>query len=552
MALVSLQSVLLCGAGLSILQNCAADPFLQKKAQANLLTDLESVLGHGSLEGRLDKLETRLQPMFLSLPKASGNLLAHATARYALHRISLDVHGWTIAGLEPGAINSTATSLVASGILRGLFPAHVEAIFQNHISADGFSMRDLSVLAATVEHFVHTQQKQTLRKACEMLNLPTMGPMDEADMRKIVQIYMAGFLQAVDVEKVTEQFLRAMTRAYPGWGQTVMLLDDEREIFAYNERDQANPFAGRTGSLEVALRVVEQISDQFAINQAEPECQEIKEDLLAYERGDTGRIRLVDFYRAGQTSRFFYTESKEYLRAMGALDDSDQVWGPKLIVSNYVLAKSNCLADSSIYSICCFNECEGLYSHLEQSIAAPEATSEHIAKLVARLSSSTVQAPRNLSQTALLPRLDEIATQHGGKVLLHSRLFSQWMHQAFPRECPYPHLAGTTTSLGPIEWEGQSGQSYKVSPKDLEDSKDAKGPDVSMENDVTDLMWTSEDEHLVEPRRSMAAGIWAAMSFWRVAFVGLCVALALTVKVLKEFGGESGSKGSARAEKYFV
>ena len=61
---------------------------------------------------------------------------------------------------------------------------------------------------------------------------------------------------------------------------------------------------------------------------------------------------------------------------------------------------------------------------------------------MANLSSSTVQAPRNLSQT-LLRRLDEIALGHDGTVVLHSRLFAQWMHQAFPRECPYPHVTGT-------------------------------------------------------------------------------------------------------------
>ena len=41
-----------------------------------------------------------------------------------------------------------------------------------------------------------------------------------------------------------------------------------------------------------------------------------------------------------------------------------------------------------------------------------------------------------------MARLDEIASLHAGPVPLHSRLFRQWMHHAYPRECPYPHEAG--------------------------------------------------------------------------------------------------------------
>merc|ERR1719203_373755 len=44
----------------------------------------------------------------------------------------------------------------------------------------------------------------------------------------------------------------------------------------------------------------------------------------------------------------------------------------------------------------------------------------------------------------LLRRLDEVAAHHGGRVPLHGRLFAQWMHYAYPRECRYPHVSGAT------------------------------------------------------------------------------------------------------------
>merc|ERR1719387_1072567 len=40
----------------------------------------------------------------------------------------------------------------------------------------------------------------------------------------------------------------------------------------------------------------------------------------------------------------------------------------------------------------------------------------------------------------LRSKLEEIAAKGNGRVPLHGRLFSQWLHYAFPYECPYPLL----------------------------------------------------------------------------------------------------------------
>merc|ERR1719330_1457846 len=95
--------------------------------------------------------------------------------------------------------------------------------------------------------------------------------------------------------------------------------------------------------------------------------------------------------------------------------------------------------------------------HLERAIAAPTATPGRIAELVAGLRSDSVDAPRNLS-ASLMSRLGEIADHHDGLVPLHGRLFAQWMHHAYPLECPYPHAAGTAQPLTPDEWMDASGR----------------------------------------------------------------------------------------------
>jgi len=547
-----------------MLQGADADPFLQKTDMGlSLLSDVESALGPGCFHGRLEDLKARLEPMFVSLPKNSRNLLSHSAARYALHRISTDRHGWTISGLEPSVDNFNTSSLMNSGILRELLPAHIESIFATHIGEDGFTLQNLAILAGTIDHLVREDQRTILRKACELLDVATIGPISEQEMRDVIQMYMVSFLRANMIppqhyDRYMANALDIIHKEYPGWPETTLLLDDERETFAYTTKDSANPFKVRESSLQVALRIVEQVADHFPHQQSQPECLEIKEDLLAYERGDTGRVRLLDFYRAGLDSRFFFTETEDYLRALGALDESDARIGPKVIVSNYVLAKSNCLAHAHLYSVCCLNECEGLYGQLEQAIAEPQAKPEQIGALVSTLSSSTVQAPRNLSEM-LLRRLDEIAIGPGGNVMLHSRLFAQWMHQAFPRECPYPHLLGTTTSLNPGDWAKQNGKKFSIGAKNVqgvisslevaEEQADVVPSDTS--NDDADLMWTSDEEHFVEPVPSLSARLWASVgSLGRGAvLLALCASAIFAAWASPKVSG--GCKDT-KMEQYFV
>jgi len=167
----------------------------------------------------------------------------------------------------------------------------------------------------------------------------------------------------------------------------------------------------------------------------------------------TGRVRLSEFYKEGLADGNL-DDSVDYLRQLGALDESGSE--PRVIIANYIAAPTNCIASSSFYAVCCMNECEGLLGHLEQQLASPEASSTEIARIVSNLPSSSLVAQRKLLP-ALLDRLGGIAAEHGGRVPLHGRLFGQWMHHAFPRECPYPHVAGSTNPQTPDEWMKENG-----------------------------------------------------------------------------------------------
>jgi len=195
--------------------------------------------------------------------------------------------------------------------------------------------------------------------------------------------------------------------------------------------------------------LVEQIGDQYGQFQNK-ECHNLKRSLLALEdrsigTNGSGRVRIADFYGSALNGgNWQFVETTEYLAQLGVLDAHDPKI-PRVVIPNYINSPSNCLAGSKYYSVCCINECEDLFDNLESRFQTPAVAPKELIPAVASLSSTTVPANRELS-SVLVARLGEIARHHGGLVPLHGRLFTQWMHHAYPRECPYPHLSGTVRS----------------------------------------------------------------------------------------------------------
>merc|ERR1719343_1152121 len=104
---------------------------------------------------------------------------------------------------------------------------------------------------------------------------------------------------------------------------------------------------------------------------------------------------------------FVFTESKQRLHDEEALDETT-LGTPSVLVANYVQLASNCADTSKYYTICCVDECEGLMQDLEAQVKAPAASVDVLLPLVGNLSSSTVDAPRDLDQ-ALVDKLRSVA-----------------------------------------------------------------------------------------------------------------------------------------------
>jgi len=329
--------------------------------------------------------------------------------------------------------------------------------------------------------------------------LPTAS-LDESLGDEVLDTYTRAYILGEDLSTMTledaQRTKADMPEIYMAWNDTQSFARNVRRDVV---RSDASAEQKLSGELDFALvsRVAERFSEKFGSFQHH-ECETMKASLVKMEEKEgTGRVRLSDFYKPALDGHWQFQETVPFLRQLGALDETDPE-RPRVIIVNYIVSPANCMGASNFYSVCCMNECEGLLGQLEQQFAGPEATSDQIAKRVSMLSSSSVAVPRALS-SALLSRLEEIAAEHGGMVPLHGRLFEQWMHHAFPRECPYPHISGTTNPQTQWELEAKGDESEATKEEMLAHVEKAESlkANRTYDQESTELPWSLEEELLV-------------------------------------------------------
>mmetsp|Transcript_46724 Transcript_46724/g.135215 ORF Transcript_46724/g.135215 Transcript_46724/m.135215 type:complete len:207 (-) Transcript_46724:201-821(-) len=84
--------------------------------------------------------------------------------------------------------------------------------------------------------------------------------------------------------------------------------------------------------------------------------------------------------------------------------------------------------------MCCPNECEAILEDVEQALQAAEATPSDIADALSRRAGWQPSAP-------LLSELQQAAGECSGRLAIHGLALAQWLHHAFPRECPRPRAS---------------------------------------------------------------------------------------------------------------
>jgi len=396
------------------------------EVKSNLLSELTASFRHGHDEDRLLEFEETLRPMFVALPKNSNGNLGPIVARYALDRSFIQKHGWSIEGLGPIDVEREATPISK---MNEWMPNYLVETIQQLLGTSGLNLRELAIVYATFEDLIHREAGDRLSEIYDLMKKPKDGVLHEADAFDVIKAYMTMYTSGgnATVRTKTDLLLKkgGLNRRTKAWLKEVQV----RVAEAHSLCDSSTGDCGRL-NFKAAKQVVEEIGEQYRTFN-EHECDDLAETLVAAEE-TPGHVKLSDFYNGGLHGSWNFTETPEYLRALGALDESGSE--PRLLIPNYVASRPNCLATSSIYVVCCRNQCESLMSELERKVAGATATPDQILQHL---------KDRDISDSAST-QLNSLAAQHGGHISLHSHMFAQWLHAMFPRSCPKPHGEGIT------------------------------------------------------------------------------------------------------------
>eukprot|EP00929_Paragymnodinium_shiwhaense_P002774 TRINITY_DN10305_c0_g1_i1.p1 TRINITY_DN10305_c0_g1~~TRINITY_DN10305_c0_g1_i1.p1 ORF type:complete len:661 (+),score=165.66 TRINITY_DN10305_c0_g1_i1:98-1984(+) len=477
----------------------APSRFSEQDVEAELLAELKDSFRQSAHSGRVAELEEVLRPMFSVLPRDQDGNLPHSVVRYALHRLFAQ-KGWFLKGVEPDGTLANESSMHN---LKEWVPSVLQRFIEKSMNGKGLGIHEVAVMAMALEDFV---QREAVGRLETLYTIHGMAKdqaitLELADklLESFAVIYHKGGDWSADTSAEVWRRTRTFEAAHAMWPRlTEWLRQTRSEVTKKDSNESMIEFSELS-------RVVEEIGNRFGPYN-DQDCSTMKAALVEMEDKMPGRVLLSEFYAKAIHKKWAFTEKKEYLRTLGALDETDPD-KPRVLVANYVASRPQCLEASGFYAICCANECEPIIGQLEKEIGESSALPAVILESVSKMSSSTVQAPRQLPEN-LVSRLHWVANHHGGRVPLHGRLFAQWLHNAFPRECPFPHQAGTASAQTPDEWMQSSGQkSISATEEEMSCHVDgpcaggaaSKGTDEKAEDaSAIEIPWSDAEELLVE------------------------------------------------------
>jgi len=519
-----------------------ANVFLQRaevpgvlSLDGHILMQLEEAMGSEhrvATESRMKSIAEALNPIFVALPKNNTGRVGPTSARYALHRLFVQRHGWQVKGLA--ANGETWDAAHPSTAFADTVSPEVRILFDDRLRNAGLDLHELVVFAATLEHLIHSEAMTRLHSAYRLSGEEPMKSLPRQKADELVQTYMAIYVTGLDASATSEanmkRYVTNIRKIYPGWEHTVKFLEHLQ-----------NEVVGNRSVYESSdiTHVVEEAGERFGRFQNQ-ECLDLKKTLVALEESSgSGRVRLSDFYGSAlNAGQWQFSESVEYLRQLGALDESDSS-NLRVMIPNYLNAPSNCIASSAYYGVCCIDECEEMLGHVEKEVRGSTAHPTEIADIIVNLPSASLAAGRKLSAT-LMQRLMELGDHHGNRIPIHGRLFAQWMHLAYPRECPFPHVSGTIQPKTAKEMRA-TGQAIKAQKEVMQQyvkagrQKSSKGEGCN--NEICSAMWSTEEElvdgHAHSSEMARREGPWRTVLF----FIFTCTAaISLALSLLKTLG----------------
>jgi len=447
--------------------------------QDDLRQAVVETLGGGNRT--LDATREKLRPMWSALAKNQQGRIDRRSLRYALHRYFLHAHSLSLVGLEPLQANSSHSE---AALLTAFAPDYVRGLVEGRNAGHGFSFEDTVALVAVLEHLVVETGHGMLEAAYQAKGLKAAAGMSRQQLVEVMQAFMVRFMlgnEGADVVAEVDRNPKMLQEVFDDWKVLSSFAEGQIRTFEYSRWSGYSAGTvrnGRSSKVHWQVRLDRgALSQSFEFADAQAvagsiamsfgsfwttECSRIKGLLMDMDRGATGRVKLADFHHAALNGEWRFGESADYLRQLGALDESSALLGPRVIIPNYLQSASNCIVTQEHYRVCCKNECEDYLSEIEAAVGAPTATPELVLAVVGNITTSLDDECAKIP-ASLMTQLFDIANSHDGSISLHGRLFAQWLHYVFPQDCPFPHKSGTTVAMSPTEF----GQEFMATKEEM-------------------------------------------------------------------------------------
>jgi len=450
-----------------------------KAFKDEVMSAMGSMLGGGGQAdpGEVAAIHASLTPMWRTLPKTSGRI-DRRSLRYLVHRYFMQTSSIMVRGFEPTR-STNESHWGAADVLSQMVPAYVEAVLESqHNTQHGFTLQDAVDMVVMLDQLIFDSESTVLEGVYKDQRKPTQRALSYQGLKQVLEAYMVKWM--IDAEPEQHAMLLAnrtfMEQVVPHYKELMKFADGRIKSFEFSRQQQhATAVNGKKSlgkdvwatrySFDDAHQIVGGITRTFQ-SFWQSECASMKNALVDMDSHQTGRVPLAKFYNTAINTDWRFGESEAYLRELGALDETSTWLGPQVIIPNYIQATSNCIVSTPHYLVCCVNECENLMGEIETAIDAPTALASTIFDVVGRMTSQTTlddDEPAHLTAQLKL-QLEAVARNHGGTVPLHGRLFAQWLHYVFPRECQFPHKTGAVSSATPNEF----GQDHVATQDDME------------------------------------------------------------------------------------
>jgi len=275
-------------------------------------------------------------------------------------------------------------------------------------------LKMLAVFVATLEHLLEGDQHERLKQAWAVHSFQSEAT-DAAGLTSVLEVFMAHYVYTSTKSQSGYTFtldkgrkeVETIRKIYTGWPQVEEFIRQQLENRLRGAK--SFHFGDAVKAADAVLLLFQEVSGSM--------CHDMMQDFSSFPGGNLGRVSLKDLRRKGSG---LFRESDEYLRELGALDES-LPGNPYIFLPNYMLGPSNCDGTTSFYDLCCPNKCEVHKAHFERVLWETSSAA-----------SVTEAAEERLGST--LPEKQKLKDP----LALHGRDFAFWLHDVFPKDCPMP------------------------------------------------------------------------------------------------------------------